>query len=198
MLKEKAATRARDALAAERRRQPMMRVEQSYEFEGPTGVVHFADLFEGRRQLIVYHFMLAPGALHPCVGCSEFVDNIGHLAHLQARDTSLVLVSRAPYREIAPVKQRMRWTVPWFSIAGSAFNDDFDVPSGFGLNLFFRHDESILRGHFLRGRGTETLGSTWSLLDLTPLGRQERWEDSPEGWPQKAPFTWSRWHDDVR
>ena len=106
--KEKAATRARDALAAERRRLPMMALDTGYEFEGPEGRAGLLDLFEGRRQLIVYHFMFRPGG-EPCGGCSMFTDQVSHLAHLHARDTTLALVSRAPQDEIAPFKARMGW-----------------------------------------------------------------------------------------
>ena len=114
LAKEKAFTRQRDALNTERRRLPMVKIDKEYVFEGPDGKASLLDLFEGRRQLIVYHFMFAPGG-KPCTGCSSFADNIGHLAHLRARDTSLVLVSRAPLAEILPYKQRMGWTVPWVS-----------------------------------------------------------------------------------
>src|ERR687893_1009856 len=128
LAKEKEATRARDALAAERRRLPMVPIEKDYVFEGPEGKATLLDLFDGRRQLIVYHFMFAPGVEGwpeaGCPGCSLFVDNIGHLAHLHARDTSLVLESRAPLANIEPYKERMGWTVPWFSSHGSDFNVD--------------------------------------------------------------------------
>src|SRR5918998_174853 len=123
--KEKEATRARDALAAERRRLPMVRIEKQYAFEGPDGEVSLLDLFDGRRQLIVYHHMLQPGDADPCSGCSMVVDNIGHLAHLHARDTSLVLVSRAPLAEIEAFRKRMGWTVPWYSSAANSFDADF-------------------------------------------------------------------------
>jgi len=112
LVKEKQATRARDALAAERRRLPMVRVEKLYVFEGPDGEVSLPDLFDGRRQLVIYHHMLKPGDDDPCSGCAMFVDNIGHLAHLHARDTSLALVSRAPSAEIKAFKKRMGWTIP--------------------------------------------------------------------------------------
>jgi predicted dithiol-disulfide oxidoreductase (DUF899 family) len=129
--KEKAATRARDALAAERRRQPMVEIEKDYRFEGPDGTASLLDLFEGHRQLIIYHFMFAPGVdgwpEAGCPGCSFFVDQIGHLAHLHARDTSLVLVSRAPLANIQRYQRRMGWTVPWFSSSRSDFNDDFGI-----------------------------------------------------------------------
>ena len=120
-----------------------------------------------------------------CPGCSFVVDNIGHLAHLHARDTSLVLVSRAPLANIERYKQRMGWTVPWFSSAGSDFNADFglttDEGETFGLSVFLRDGDSVYRTYFTGGRGVEALGSTWTFLDLTPFGRQEDWEDSPAG-----------------
>ncbi len=200
LVKEKAATRALDALAAERRKLPIVRIEKAYTFESPDGRVTLLDLFEGRSQLIVYHFMLAPGSGQPCEGCSLFVDNLGHLAHLQARDTSLTLVSRAPLAEIAPVKQRMGWTVPWVSSFGSDFNSDFGVTiddrETFGLSVFLRDGEQVFRSYFTSGRGVEALSSNWALLDVTPLGRQETWEQSPDGRPQSPPYEWWRLHDE--
>ena len=125
-----------------------------------------------------------------------FVDNVGHLTHLHARDTSLVLVSRAPVTEIEAFRRRMGWTAPWFSVADSDFNPDFGVSTGFGLNVFLRDGESVFHTYFTDGRGVEMLGSNWSFLDLTPYGRQETWEDSPEGWPQTPPYHWQRLHDE--
>src|SRR5918999_1609705 len=173
LVKEKQATRARDALAAQRRRLPMVRIEKRYTFEGSDGEVSLLDLFDSRRQLIVYHHMLQPGDADPCSGCSMVVDNIGHLAHLHARDTSLVVVSRAPSTEIEAFKKRMGWTIPWYSSAGGAFDVDFGVTTGFGLNVFLRDGDEVFRSYFTSGRGVEALGSNWSYLDLTPLGRQE-------------------------
>ncbi len=197
LVTEKEATRAQDALAAQRRRLPMVRVEKDYVFETPQGKASLVDLFDGRRQLIVYHFMFAPWVDGwpdaGCEGCSMFVDHVGHLAHLHARDTSLVLVSPAPVDHIEPHRQRMGWTVPWFSTS-SEFNSDFDVTTGFGLNVFLRDGDEVFRTYFTSGRGVEALGSTWTFLDLTPLGRQETWEDSPQGWPQTAPYAWWRRH----
>src|SRR5215213_26266 len=161
LIEEKEATRALDALAAERRKLPMVEFDNDYAFEGADGAASLLDLFEGRRQLIVYHFMLAPGA-NPCVGCSAFVDNIGHLAHLHARDTSFALVSRAPIAEIEAFKQRMGWTIPWFSLAGNDFNVDFGVTTGFGLNVLLRDSDGIFRTYFTSGRGVEALGSNWT------------------------------------
>ncbi|HEX2301222.1 MAG TPA: DUF899 family protein, partial [Pseudonocardiaceae bacterium] len=118
------------------------------------------------------------------------------LAHLHARDTSLVLVSRAPWSEIEAFRKRMGWTVPWYSSVGSTFDAAFDVTTGFGLNVFLRDGEQVFRTYFTTGRGVEGLGSTWSFLDITPLGRQEDWEDSPAGWPQTRPYEWWRLHDE--
>ncbi|MGH3006805.1 MAG: DUF899 domain-containing protein [Gaiellaceae bacterium] len=204
LVKEKEATRARDALAAERRRLPMAEIEKDYVFEGPHGKASLLDLFDGRRQLIVYHFMFAPGApgwpSAGCDGCSLVVDNIGHLAHLHARDTSLVLVSRAPLAKIEPYRERMGWTVPWFSSSGNDFNVDIGVTTergeSFGLSVFLRDGDSVFRTYFSDGRGVEALGSIWTFLDLTPLGRQENWEDSPDGWPQTPRYEWWRRHDE--
>jgi predicted dithiol-disulfide oxidoreductase (DUF899 family) len=202
--KEKAATRERDALAAERRRMSMVEIDKDYLFEGPNGEVRLLDLFEGRRQLIVYHFMFAPGVDGwpdaGCPGCSFFVDQITHLAHLHARDTSLALISRAPLTNIQAYQRRMGWTIPWYSSARSDFNDDFGLSPNqgetFGLSVFFRDGDRIFRTYFTAGRGVEMLGSAWSFLDLTPLGRQEEWEDSPEGWPQSPPYVWWQRHDE--
>jgi predicted dithiol-disulfide oxidoreductase (DUF899 family) len=205
LAKEKVATRERDALAAERRRQPMVRIEKDYVFEGSQGKVSLLDLFEGRRQLILYHFMFAPGVegwpSAGCPGCSMFVDQIGHLSHLHARDTSFALVSRAPLANLEAYRKRMGWKIPWYSSAGSDFNVDFGVTRGngetFGLSVFFHDDDGqVFRSYFTNGRGVEALGSVWTFLDLTPLGRQEDWEDSPEGWPQTPPYEWWRRHDE--
>jgi predicted dithiol-disulfide oxidoreductase (DUF899 family) len=208
LAKEKDATRARDALAAERRRQPMVRIDKEYVFEGPNASASLGDLFEGRRQLIVYHFMFGPNQDQGCNGCSMFVDQIGHLAHLHARDTSFALVSRAPLAKIEPYKERMRWTIPWYSSFDSDFNIDLGLspetpqPSeyqdgeSFGLSVFLRDGDEVFRTYFTTLRGVEALGSAWTFLDLTPLGRQEDWEDSPEGWPQGPRYEWWRRHDE--
>jgi predicted dithiol-disulfide oxidoreductase (DUF899 family) len=153
---------------------------------------------------MLYHFMFAPDVegwrSAGCPGCSLFVDNIGHLAHLHARDTSFVLVSRAPLVQIEHYKERMGWTVPWFSSSGSDFNADFGVTTErgetFGLSVFIRDDGRVFRTYFTAGRGVEALGSNWTFLDLTPLGRQETWEDSPAGYPQTPPYEWWRRHDE--
>jgi predicted dithiol-disulfide oxidoreductase (DUF899 family) len=200
LVKEKAATRVRDALAAERRRLPMVRIEKDYIFAGAgEGKARLVDLFEGRAQLILYHFMFGPDESQGCAGCSMTVDNLGHLAHLQARDTSLALVSRAPYPKLRAFQQRMGWRIPWYSSFGTDFNADFratvDGKEQSLTSVFVRDREQVFRTYSTSGRGDEMLGSVWSLLDLTPYGRQETWEDSPPGWPQSPPYEWWRHHD---
>jgi predicted dithiol-disulfide oxidoreductase (DUF899 family) len=206
--KEKEATRAGDKLAAERRRLPMVRIDKDYVFDGPDGKARPVDLFEGRRQLILYNFMFGPNQDQGCVGCSMFVDQIGHLAHLHARDTSFALVSRAPVAKIEPYKKRMGWTMPWYSSFDSDFNVDFgfspETPrpdeyqdgESFGLSAFLRDGDDVFRTYFTTHRGVEALGSVWTFLDLTPLGRQEEWEDSPAEYPQTKPYQWWCRHDE--
>jgi predicted dithiol-disulfide oxidoreductase (DUF899 family) len=204
LAKEKAATRARDDLAAQRRRQPMERIEKRYVFTGASGKARLVDLFEGRRQLILYHFMFAPGVdgwpSAGCPGCSMFADQVGHLAHFHARNTSFAMVSRAPLSRIKQYRKRMGWDIPWFSSADSDFNADFGVTTDegekFGLSVFLRDGQDIFRTYFTAGRGVEALGSVWTFLDLTPFGRQETWEDSPPGWPQTPPYRSWRRHDE--
>jgi predicted dithiol-disulfide oxidoreductase (DUF899 family) len=198
LAKEKAHTRARDALAAERRRMPWMTVEKTYVFLGPSGEASLLDLFEGRRQLIVYRAFFEPGVLgwpdHACRGCSLGADQVAHLAHLNARDTTLAYASRAPQADIARLKARMGWDMPWYTITDS-FDADFGVDEWHGHNVFIRDGSRIFRTYLINSRGDEAMGSTWSYLDATPLGRQEAWEDSPPGYPQSPPYKWWNWHD---
>jgi predicted dithiol-disulfide oxidoreductase (DUF899 family) len=202
LVREKELTRARDALAAERRRMPWMPVEKEYRFEGPDGSASLLDLFDGRRQLIVYRAFYEPGITttaegtsypeRACVGCSFGADQVAHPAHLNARDTTLVYASRAPQSEINGLKERMGWqAIPWYTITDD-FDADFDVDQWHGHNAFYREDDRVYRTYFIDSRGDEAMGSTWSYLDITALGRQEEWEDSPEGHPQTAPYGW--WH----
>jgi predicted dithiol-disulfide oxidoreductase (DUF899 family) len=203
LVKEKAATRARDALAAERRRLPMVRIDKKYTFDGPKGKISLLDLFEGRRQLILYHFMFAPpvGGWPDagCVGCSMVTDQFGNPAHLHARDTSFCLVSLAPLKNIKRFKKRMGWTLPWYSSEGTEFNADFglttDKGENYGLSVFIHDGKDVYRTYFTDGRGVEAL-NIWTFLDLTPLGRLEEWEDSPAGGPRTKPFVWWRRHDE--
>jgi predicted dithiol-disulfide oxidoreductase (DUF899 family) len=198
LVKEKELTRARDALAADRRRMPWLAVEKAYAFDGRAGKASLLDLFAGRRQLIVYRAFFEPGVVgwpeHACYGCSLVADQVAHVAHLNARDTTLVLVSRAPQADIERVKARMGWTMPWFTLTDE-FDSDFGVDEWHGTNAFIRDGDRVFRTYFINNRGDEVLGSTWSYLDMTALGRQEEWEDSPEGYPQPPPYVWWNWHD---
>ena len=199
LVKEKEITRARDALAAERRRMPWLAVEKDYQFDGPNGKASLLDLFDGRRQLIVYRAFHEPGVFgwpdHACRGCSMVADQVAHLAHLNARDTTLVFASRAPQPEIQRLQKKMGWEhIPWFTVTDD-FDKDFDVDEWHGTNAFIRDGEKIFRTYFVNNRGDEQMGGTWNYLDITALGRQEEWEDSPEGYPQTPTYKWWNWHD---
>jgi predicted dithiol-disulfide oxidoreductase (DUF899 family) len=208
LAKDKEATRARDALSAERRRQPMTEITADFRFDSADGrQLRLLDLFEGRRQLLLYHFMFTPDVPGwpdaGCVGCSLWADQVCHLAHLQARDTSMCFVSSAPVDKVQAYKQPMGWRPQWYS--NSAAGPDFSAAMGLkgedgkethGLSVFLRDGERVFRTHFTSRRGLETVGGVWTLLDLTPYGRQEAWESSPEGWPQSATYSWLRRHDE--
>jgi predicted dithiol-disulfide oxidoreductase (DUF899 family) len=198
LVKEKKLTRARDALAAERRRMPWLAVEKKYEFDGPKGKVSLLDLFDGRRQLIIYRAFFEPDVKgwpeHACVGCSMVADQVAHVAHLNARDTTLAFASRAPQADIERLKTRMDWKMPWYTITDS-FDKDFGVDEWHGTNAFIRDGDRVFRTYFINNRGDEQMGNTWNYLDITALGRQEQWEDSPEANPQTPPYEWWRWHD---
>jgi predicted dithiol-disulfide oxidoreductase (DUF899 family) len=206
LVKEKEFTHAKDALSAERRRLPMIKVEKPYTFEGPSGPMTLLQLFDGRPQLLLYHFMFAPG-VHGwpnagCPGCSMFLDNIGQFTpvHLKARGVSVAVVSRAPLANIEAYRKRMSWPHRWVSSADNSFNVDFGLTTDegemHGLSVFLRDGEDIFRTYFTSRRGSEALGNVWGFLDATPFGRQEEWEDSPRGWPQTAPYQWWRRHDE--
>ena len=195
MAKEKAMTRAQDALAAERRRQPWELVEKNYELEGPEGRVTLSDIFEGRRQLVLYHHMLKKDDPSPCSGCGMFTDNVGNIVHLNQRDTTFAIIAKAPVDQIEALKKRLGWTMPFYSTSGD-LNRDFFNNGDFGLNVFYRQDGNIYRTYYSTGRGVEKLGTIWTFLDITPRGRQETWEDSPEGVPQTEPYRWWRLNDE--
>jgi predicted dithiol-disulfide oxidoreductase (DUF899 family) len=199
LVQEKELTRARDAMAAQRRRMPWLRVEKKYAFDGPAGRMSLADLFEGRRQLVLYRAFFEPGVIgwpdHACHGCSMGADQVANPVHLNARDTALAWASRAPQLDIERLKARMGWSWPWYTITDE-WDADFGVDEWHGTNVFFRDGDQVFRTYFTDNRGDEALGGTWSYLDLTALGRQETWEDSPEGYPQSAPYDWWNWHDE--
>lgn len=232
LAEEKALTRHKDRVNAARRRLPMVEVTEDYVFDTPDGTRRLLDLFEGRRQLIVYHFMLGPDPSPPdavgkpwedgCPGCSQVADNIGALEHLHARDTSFVMVSRARLSKIEAFKTRMGWIQPWVSSFGSRFNHDFHVTlderirpveynyktkaelaaggwtiagEEHGLSVFLRVGDRVFHTYSQYARATEDIVGTLSLLDLTAYGRQEDWEDSPDGWPQTPIYGWQRLKD---
>ena len=205
---EKEHTRSRDALNAERRRLPMVRIDKEYVFEGPEGKVTLAGLFGDSRQLIVQHVMFDPDWDAACPGCTASIDEVadGMLAHVRSRDTAFVLVSRAPLAKLQKYQAAKGWTVPWYSSHGSDFNYDFqatldrsfpqleynyrpepEIVSGDttsaevpGLSCFLRDGDNIFHTYSTYARGTDGLGGSYSLLDLTALGRQEDWEE-PKG-----------------
>ena len=212
LAKEKELTHARDALAAERRAQPMVRVETEYSFEGPDGRATLLDLFGSRSQLIVYHFMFDPSWDEGCRSCSLFADTFaGTLVHLAARDTAFAVVSRAPLAKIEPFRRRMGWSFPWFSSYGTEFNYDFHVTLAQavgsneynfanaaalhragklwstegelpGLSVFLREGKEIFHTYSAYSRGLDALMGVYNFLDLTPLGRQDLPEGNPQGW----------------
>jgi len=148
--------------------------------------------------LIVYRAFFEPGVFgwpeHACRGCSLGADQVAHLAHLNARDTTLAYASRAPQADIMRLKARMGWEMPWYTITDS-FDADFGVDQWHGHNAFIRDGGKVFRTYFINNRGDEAMGTVWSYLDITALGRQEVWEDSPEGYPRTPPYKWWNWHD---
>ncbi len=198
--REKALTRELDVLNAQRRRLPMTPVRADYAFEGTDGSRTLLELFDGRSQLIVYHFMFGPDWEAGCEGCSWVVDAMSHPAHLNARDVSLVLVSRSALSNLLAYRERMGWDLPWYSSLDTSFNDDMgatiDGEENHGASVFLRNGDDVFRTYFTEDRGVEHLGSHWTYLDLVPFGRQESWEDSPEGWPQDPAYSAQRRHDE--
>src|SRR3954469_10717160 len=198
LVKEKEVMRARDALAAQRRRMPWLEVERDYVFDGPDGKASLLDLFDGRRQLIVYRAFIEPGTgdwpEHGCTGCSLMADHVPNLAHLNARNTTFVYVSRASQSDLERMKAKMGWRHPWYTMTDD-FDEDFGVKDWHGTNAFIRDGDRVYRTYFINGRGDEVFVNTWNFLDMTALGRQEVWEDSPQGYPQSPPYEWWSWHD---
>jgi predicted dithiol-disulfide oxidoreductase (DUF899 family) len=190
--REKAVTRELDAVAAARRRLPMVRLDD-YTLVGEHGPVRLADIFDGRRQLIVYHHMWTPGATWQCPGCTGFTSQFTRLEFLDAYDARFVIVTPGTIDEALAYKQRVGNQLTWYSTAESTFGADMDAPAGggFQINVLLRDGDTVYRAYNTQGRGTEQLGHTFGLLDVLPFGRQEDWQDSPTGWPQ-AP-TYSKW-----
>jgi predicted dithiol-disulfide oxidoreductase (DUF899 family) len=209
LAREKELTRARDVLNEERRALPVVAVEKDYRFETSTGSARLIDLFEGRRQLIVYHFMFFREKGEGCPGCSHLADNVPHLSHMHARETTFALVSRAPLAELEPFKRRMGWKLPWHSSYGSDFNYDFHATTDetvrpveynyrtkeeleargqsyhvngeqHGVSVFLRDSDRVYHTYSTYGRGPDSMLATYSWLDITPFGRGEGWDGMPD------------------
>ena len=215
---EKELTRQSDKIHAERRRLPMVKLDKNYVFEGPEGKRSLLELFEGQKQLVMYHFMFDPAWEKACLGCSGFVDALGDLSMLKERNTNFVLISRAPLEKLEAWKEQRGWDTPWYSSFGSDFNYDFFVTmdkekapeqarawidSGYfkvpvdqpfpkgeqhGMSVFFRDGDSVFHTYSTFRRGVESVTDSYAMLDITPYGRQEDWEDSPDGFPQKPTY----------
>jgi len=214
---EKELTKHRDRVNAERRKLPMVKIEKDYGFDTPIGQQSLVGLFDGRRQLIIYHFMFDPAWDKGCPRCTSYVNSLGDLSNLHNHDATFALISRSPLAKLEAYKAQMGWGVSWYSSFGSDFNYDFHVtlddavapieynyrnlaemkaregPNGMkgeehGLSVFFQLDDNVFHTYSVYARGTEGLTDVRSLLDQTPYGRQESFEDSPAGWPQKPTY----------
>jgi predicted dithiol-disulfide oxidoreductase (DUF899 family) len=192
--REKAATRELDAIAAQRRRLPMVELPD-YTLEGGDGPVRLVDIFEGKPQLIVYNHMWFPGKTWQCPGCTGFTSQFTRLEFLDSWDARFVIVTQGPIDEALAYKARVGNTMAWYSTANSPFGDDMGAPlgGGFQVNVFLRDGDTVYRTYNTQGRGTEQLSHTFPLIDLLPYGRQEEWQDVPDGWPQGP--TYARWAD---
>jgi len=214
---EKELTRQYDRVNAERRRLPMVRIEKDYVFDGPDGKRSLKELFEARRQLVIYHFMFDPSWDKGCPGCTSYANAIGDLSMLNQHDTTFAFVSRAPLAKLEAYKARKGWDIAWYSSFGSDFNYDFHVTNDdkvapveynyrnkaeleankvpnaitgeeHGLSVFFHMGDDVFHTYSAYARGTEALTDSRALLDMTPYGRQQDFEDSPPGWPQKPTY----------
>lgn len=192
--REKAATRELDAIAAQRRQLPMVEVGE-YTLQSADGPVRLVDLFDGHSQLITYHHMWFPDKEWQCGGCTGFTTQFNRLDILAKYDARFVIVTQGPIDEALAYKEKVGNTMTWYSTADSPFGADVDAPpgGGFGVNVFLRDGDRVYRTWHTNGRGTEQLSYTFGLIDLLPWGRQEEWQDSPDGWPQSP--TYERWLD---
>jgi len=214
---EKELTRQYDRVNAERRRLPMVRIEKDYVFDGPSGKRGLKDLFEDRRQLVIYHFMFDPSWENGCSGCTGYANALGDLGMLHKCDTTFAMVSRAPQAKLEAYKERQGWEIPWYSSFGSDFNYDFHVTNDekvapveynyrnkaeleackvpnaitgeeHGISVFFTVGDDVFHTYSAYARGTEALTDARALLDITPYGRQQDFEASPPGWPQQPTY----------
>jgi predicted dithiol-disulfide oxidoreductase (DUF899 family) len=190
--REKAATRELDAIAAQRRRLPMVEMPD-YTLDGEQGPVRLADVFDGRSQLIVYNHMWFADEDWQCGGCTGFTSQFTRLEFLHNYDARFVVVTQGPIEQALAYKKKVGNKMTWYSTANSSFGADVGAPvgGGFAVNVFLRDGDSVYRTWHTSGRGTEQLSHSFALIDLLPYGRQEVWQDSPEGWPQQP--TYSGW-----
>ena len=209
LTKEKELTRQKDRVNAERRQLPMVKVTKQYNFDGPEGKVSLLDLFKGKRQLIIHHFMFGPDWEAGCPGCTGHVNAIGDITSLEKRDTRYVIVSRAPLAKLEAYKTLKGWIHPWYSSGESDFNFDYHVSfkegeknaeynfaprgredegEGPGMSVFFRIGNDVYHTYSVYARGLEPITDSYNFLDLTPYGRQEDFEESPAGWPQNPTY----------
>jgi predicted dithiol-disulfide oxidoreductase (DUF899 family) len=191
-VREKAATRELDAIAAQRRRLPMVELPD-YPLIGADGPVRLIDVFDGRSQLIVYNHMWSDGAQWQCAGCTGLTSQYVRLGFLDNYDARFVIVTNGRIEEALAYKAKVGNTMDWYSSAESSFGADVGAPpgGGFAVNVFLRDADTVYRTWHTSGRGTEQLSYTFALIDLLPWGRQEEWQDSPDGWPQSP--TYSKW-----
>lgn len=191
-VREKAATRELDAIAAQRRRMPMVEMPD-YTLEGEQGPARLAEVFDGASQLIVYNHMWFPGQEWQCGGCTGFTSQFTRLEFLDNYDARFVIVTQGQIDEALGYKRRVGNQMTWYSTANSSFGSDVGAPpgGGFAVNVFFCDGDTVYRTWHTNGRGTEQLSHSFALIDLLPYGRQEDWQDSPEGWPQEPAY--SRW-----
>jgi len=190
--REKAATRELDAIAAQRRRLPMVRMPD-YTLVGADGPIRLVDVFDGLPQLVVYHHMWSPGAEWQCGGCTGFTSQFRSSEELRNFDARFVVVTPGEIGEAMAYRNKVGNQLAWYSTADSAFGSDVGAPpgGGFAVNVFLRVDDTVYRTWHTSGRGTEQLSHYFGLVDILPFGRQEQWQDSPAGWPQGP--TYSKW-----
>jgi predicted dithiol-disulfide oxidoreductase (DUF899 family) len=193
-IREKAHTRAGDAIAADRRRLPMVEVDASTELTGPDGPVTLLDVFDGRRQLIAYYFMWEAGRPAPeqCEGCTYYTTQVRELSYLHSRDVTYATLCQGPYAESVRYRDFMAWDIPWYAASRESLDH---LLTGrrvgmFHLVCYLRSGDRVFETYWTNGRGVEAMDNNYRLMDLTVYGRQEEWEDSPSGWPQ--PFGLNR------
>ncbi|EKF21475.1 hypothetical protein C731_4524 [Mycolicibacterium hassiacum DSM 44199] len=192
--REKAVTRELDAVAAQRRRLPMVRLHD-YTLIGADGPVRLVDVFAGRSQLITYHHMWSDGAEWQCGGCTWYTSQFTRLEFLDNFDARFVVVTNGPIEQALAYREKVGNRMEWYSSAQSSFGADVDAPpgGGFAINVFLRDGETVYRTWHTTGRGVEQLSHIFGLIDVLPYGRQEQWQDCPDGWPKRP--TYAGWPD---